>query len=56
VTTVATGVDALDTMAIWHADVDGVAGMAVGAVNEGMVRLTCCETPPWKAIDGCASA
>jgi len=38
-----------------HADVDGVAGMAVGAANEGMVRSTRCEPPCRKTVDGWAS-
>jgi hypothetical protein len=51
-TTVGVAVGALGAWAISHADVDVDAGMAVGAVSDGMVNSTCRTPPPMKGIDG----
>ena len=37
-------------------DVDGAAGIPVGAVNEGMVRSTRSEPSTRKTVDGWAAA
>ncbi len=55
-TAVAVGVGAEGAPVTVQADVDGAAGIPVGAVNEGMVRSTRSEPSTRKTVDGWAAA
>ena len=52
----AVGVGAEGAPVTVQADVDGAAGIPVGAVNEGMVRSTRSEPSTRKTVDGWAAA
>ena len=55
-TAVAVGVGAEGAPVTVQADLDGAAGIPVGAVNEGMVRSTRSEPSTRKTVDGWAAA
>ena len=53
---IGSGVGAEGAPVTVQADVDGAAGIPVGAVNEGMVRSTRSEPSTRKTVDGWAAA